>query len=423
MKKKYVKNINYSKSRFIMSEDKGNRGIRGILVSQSYKPCPVPFTVLPVKFECDKPDTDLFLSVEDGKGVIDYRPKENNEEEDKIEPEFDTKYEIKNGEFTEDQDIDDETKLTLKKINKHIHDSVSEMYDLPITNLFLHFGKKDDKIYLLHDSSCSTSTSSIESYKNDTDFDTKFCEFFFHEVHKPVDHNVCITNHPDCGPPDYRVPRSLFLLYKAEKEFPKADPGQLRLMINLRLGEDNPLDYVCIHCYHLFSGAERVAVCADRERLTFQTLPPATFQPLVPAELEAKGKKPVGIHPKMNHPYWFALNVVNSPYNVPPPSVKKPPHSRYAKARAIPKEPEWAARLSSPIPPNLSGRAVSRGYHPQRQSMPTKPFYPEGGKPIERVKRNYQNPPFDISMLDPKRKKRLHKGNEEHFYRFSNEPS
>jgi hypothetical protein len=143
-------------------------------------------------------------------------------------------------------------------------------------------------------------------------------------------------------------------------------------------------------------------------------LDPLPFQPVVEQELEVKKTLPVGISPQMGLPHSFALNIMESPYKrkvpygVPEPAPPPTPRKKVPIGQA----PTWSARLSAVPPLPIEGGLfqVSQGIDRPEASPKLGTKY---GQPIPKSQRLakscYETAPFDIKMLDPTRKKNLHR--------------
>lgn len=321
-------------------------------------------------------------------------------------------------------EIDDETRKRVLKIPKHVKQAVSLLYDLPVIRLKLHFIQQGNSLMLQEDSECTTSAKGI---RFENDLEARFAEFFLQEYPTKIDMTRCIIGRKNCAEPGCKVPLKLVMLYKAEKRFPEADPGRLMLMVQDRMIDDeDACAKCCIRCWHDISTSEHIARCSERETPVLNTPPPRTFQPVVPAELAEKEqlKHPMGMTAKMNTPYSFTLNLHRSPYRLKVPEPRAPPpilKSVKKKQKPI-GHPEWVGRLITWVPKDeriLEPLPLSKGLKKPEGPQPKLQEVPEVPHAQERARRFYEKPPFDIKMLDSKRKRKLHRTTEEHYARFS----
>ena len=321
-------------------------------------------------------------------------------------------------------EIDDETRKRVLKIPKHVKQAVSILYDLPVIRLKLHFIQQGNSLMLQEDSECTTSAKGI---RFENDLEARFAEFYLQEYPTKIDMTRCIIGRKNCAEPGCKVPLKLVMLYKAEKRFPEADPGRLMLMVQDRMIDDeDACANCCIRCWHDISTSEHIARCSERETPVLNTPPPRTFQPVVPAELAEKQqlKHPMGMTAKMNTPYSFTLNLHRSPYRLKVPEPRAPPPilKQKLKKQGPIGHPEWVGRLMTWVPKDeriLEPLPLSKGLKKPEGPQPRLQEVPEVPHAQERARRFYEKPPFDIKMLDSKRKRKLHRTTEEHYARFS----
>jgi hypothetical protein len=453
----------------VMAEESRN-GLRLILFSLYREPCTVPFQFPERQFD-DGSDQELYLSVIDGKGMIRRQERESDvdkeeesgnvkgnradegENETQSPDENDTASKEKgegadvdaasqkeeNVEESKEGDVvivngnlenpvdDADLKDRVLKISSHLYRAIPNLFDVPITQLRLHFRQNGDILELISDSDCSISSKTFTKDKDD--LEQRFAEFFAEEYTTKIDRRRCCCQLPDCGPADYRAPLSLLLLYKAQNRFPTANPGRLYTLILLRMTDNIDAScFCCIRCWHEMSNAQYVAYVSRIQTPEMRdVLPPRPFQPLVEAELCVKSKFPVGLGKSMHEPQSFVLNLKKSPYASALIGPLKPPDqvpadSARSKTRGTSVsdtvEKKWlekvcALRASGGREVSRSSVGSSNGDTPELQP------YQETGNPFERAAKHYLNPPFDVSMLDCRRKKGLHKRNDDQYCRFS----
>jgi hypothetical protein len=115
---------------------------------------------------------------------------------------------------------------------------------------------------------------------------------------------------------------------------------------------------------------------------------------------------------RTNNPYSFVINLVQTPYDDSPfpPLDPLKPEKRPGIPPISKSLPRWASRLSG-----LEPRATSAGSSAKASAFPVAlrpdrtPYYrPATSFSLSLADRSYAAPPFDIGMLDAKRKNGLH---------------
>ena len=379
------------------------------------------------------------------------------------------------------------------------------------------------EIFLLEDSSCTTSTQTVGPEGDDDDLDGKFGEFFSEEIKTKISYDRCYFDRPDCGVSNYKAPRSMCILLKAHQKFPKASCARLQDLTQVRFErfdeEKNPNDesdrnsystdlnagsnyttdssafnnreynnftktiidydlynennttkrpkssqskkskndqkssqkvdsedpdkdeqqqqkttelndpkvFVCVRCWHLISSINYVAFMQHQQIPTLHTLPPLPFQPVVQSELYEKRLYPMGLTAGSNKPFSFILSYENSPYRLKVPHPRKPPPvfpnetvkrpktvSSLSSSNSRKKQDvfqrllnkTWSTQRNESI--NGKQYEISKGYKRPKTKPVKMIVFQENPAALNSVKRNYANPPFNINMIDPKRKKKLH---------------
>jgi hypothetical protein len=396
-------------------------GFRQILFSLYHQPSPIPFQCREQTFPEDA-DSNIHLSIVDGACKIRRSPRTSPRRSTDVPADDPDSVHITivDGSITAPAS-DESLNEKVDRISEHLFEAVSILYDLSVNHLTLDFVVKGETLELLPTSTCVTSSQTFMKGMNETE--RRFAEFFTEEESKTHDPKVCCCNEPDCVFADYKVPMTLLMLYKAEKRFPKVNPGQLYTLVLLRMPPDGEKSLpVCIRCWHLISTAEFLAHCSRRDLPRLHTLPPKVFQPLVDAELCDKRRLPVGINERMNEPHSFALSITRSPYKREPPPASPPGPRSPSALRALTawdQQPDWVKRHLSLAPFPRGERGLSKGCPPIDLSRPKLPHFAEDPAAKKRVSDGYKKVPFDLRICDFKRKRRLHGRGEEHCDRFS----
>ncbi|OHT16735.1 hypothetical protein TRFO_13006 [Tritrichomonas foetus] len=333
-------------------------------------------------------------------------------------PKYDQTVFLNNGEI--EGDCPEDIIPKLKKIGKHIQDSVAALYDIPVLTINLHFGISNEDISLLPDSFCTTSTQTLGD--NSDDIEARFGEFYSEEMAKKIDHSKCYMNLKDCQFPDFKAPLSKCLILKAKAKFPETSCARLHDLIEPRFESGkNPKVFLCVRCMHKLSSLDYTAYIEHIETPELKTLPPSPFQPVVPSELFEKRRYPMGLNPNINKPFSFTSNVENSPYKIKLAAPKKPSYGTYVKpSRLVNSQPQWVIRLMDrSLIMKKNPKKVSRECERPNSAIPKMKMFTEPPEPLERVKKHYQNPPFNIGKIDPNKKRWLHKKGESFCYRFA----
>jgi hypothetical protein len=393
-------------------------GLKSILFSLYQQPCPIPFSCAEQTYE-EEGNHIIRLSVDSGKCQIRHGPAP----ESPPPPQDDSAsidLLVSDGNVV-GEGPDEEIQRQAIQISKHIYQAIPDLYDRGVTHLRLHFSVRDGAFKLLPDSDCALSTQTL--MKNDPELERRFAEFYVDECQGDLDLHSCCQKLPDCGPPHYRIPLTLITLYRAEQRFPSANPGQLYTLVLLRVPADtDKFGYSCIRCWHNISTAEYLAHCSRRDLPELRSVPPKPFQALVDSELFEKRKFPVGMNDRMHNPHSFVLNVVHSPYRVRAPSPKRPEKAVRPPIRPLKpwdSQPDWVKRHLNTASSVRRDCALSRWCPTADLSRPQLPLFPESTAPLGRATKSYTRKPYDVGLLDPKHKKRLHKrGDEDHYTRF-----
>lgn len=198
--------------------------------------------------------------------------------------------------------------------------------------------------------------------------------------------------------------------------------------------------FVCVRCWHLISSINYLSQVQHKELPILHTLPPRPFQAVVQSELYDKRLYPMGLNEKSMKPYSFMICVENSPYKKKVPQARKPPPpppfqhvKRPSTASSLSsgsnKSQDVFARLLSNTwstqrnDSNMDRQfKISKGYKRPKTQMTKMIVFPENPSALRNAKKSYSKPPFDINMLNPKRKRKLHPTNgepEDFSYRIS----
>lgn len=182
--------------------------------------------------------------------------------------------------------------------------------------------------------------------------------------------------------------------------------------------------FICVRCWHMISSLHFTAFVEHEPVPQLHTLPPRPFQPVVTAELYDKRNYPMGLTATSNTPYSFMSTFVKSPYRLKPPDPLKPPalqsraSSSYSSKRSLNQTsksqtvPNVVNRLLSPtqaLNRPSSAYKISREYKKPNPQPVKLPAFPDPPAAAKRAMMNYSKPPFDINLLNPKRKRKLHR--------------
>ncbi|OHT11330.1 hypothetical protein TRFO_19325 [Tritrichomonas foetus] len=303
----------------------------------------------------------------------------NNENEEEENIEFEQKGIITDHKCTEG-DLDEVHKSRAILIFNSCVDVIAKIYNSLAIQMRLSFGVYKEKLYLLEDSSCIVGLSSEYVDIKDEEFMSKFTDFYINEINRPIIHSKCCSNLPDCGPPDYYIARSNFILYNAIKAFPKTDKAILRKLIKKRTFEDEIMLKSCIACTHKFQSALHFSIKAKEQTPQLNVAKFVEFQALVPSEMYylKKNKLPVGLCPQMNRPYSFSYNLDESPYKLKIPNKKRPAGGIYPKVLSLSCENPVSTKRLCSISKHLDAtqyqsssarttqRGISRGLNTRR---------------------------------------------------------
>lgn len=193
---------------------------------------------------------------------------------------------------------------------------------------------------------------------------------------------------------------------------------------------NNPKVFVCVRCWHLISSIDYVAFIQHQKTPTLHTLPPLPFQPVVQSELYEKRLYPMGLTSSLNKPFSFMLSVENSPYKKKVPQPRKPPPPPPTSQQfETAKRPSTTSSLSSTsrAKQDVFSRLLSKTWTTQRndgmagrtyaiskgckrpKTQPIKmTVFQENPAAVNSVRKSYGKTPFDIGLINPKRKKKLH---------------
>ena len=317
------------------------------------------------------------------------------------------------------QEKSEETKESLESQEKTQENSEKTQENSEETN------SNNYSLTLLPTSTVFTSGGTIYSTDLENDIEGRFSEYYSNLSCKTFDKEICACNKSDCGPPEYQVFRSHYFLSEVMKEFPNDDPSKLRHLVILRTDKKDPVINVCMRCAHLISAANYIALASKDKPPILDTLPPTAFQPIVPAELFAKSRYPVGINSEMFHPYHFAINVINSPYRASlPPPKRRIPNSPKIKSPS-PKHSRKNRRSSPPAKTEkIENRekdtfSISQPLKRPKTAIVTLPkFQTKINSNQAKMSGLYGKSPVNIHILDPKRKKKSINHDVEFYSRF-----
>ena len=189
---------------------------------------------------------------------------------------------------------------------------------------------------------------------------------------------------------------------------------------------NDPKVFICVRCWHLISSIDYVSFIQHQKTPSLHTLPPLPFQPVVQSELYEKRLYPMGLTSSLHKPFSFMLSVENSPYKKkvpqprkpppPPPfeTVKRPSTVSSLSSTSRGKKDVFARLLSKTWTTQKNDGNMERTFNlskgckrPKTQNVKLRVFK-ENPAAVNSVKRSYARKPYDIGVMDPKRKKKLH---------------
>lgn len=182
--------------------------------------------------------------------------------------------------------------------------------------------------------------------------------------------------------------------------------------------KDSSVDAVCcVQCYHCYLASYRVCKSTKRATISFD-MKPQPFQAFVLNETSKRGKNPISSTVNASkEPQSYVLNIVNSPYQQPcfkRATLLPPPRLNRRSPNAQP--PGWVLRLSGDAEYTLRATTKSRcstrasssskwsKFTPSLPAAPIATYEPSRPMSQQLASRSYKNSPFDVGILDPKRR-------------------
>jgi hypothetical protein len=391
-----------------------NRGFHGVLFSFPCARCPISFNSATISFPL-APGRWRVIGVRDGQYFSEIS---SDPIQDDV-PASSPIYRVSNGL------IFGKCRASLAKklcaISDFIAAAVSDYYSAPVRRLYLAFAVDRSQLFLLR-------TSGVETFSEDPDqaaadrrrdLEGVICDQIAIELqHYHHDSRFCITRAPSCGPPRYYIPKKVVLLFRLGVHFPSVGDNLLWELLRVRIPDLEAETVCCVECYHSYCAANKIFECRRRpETVTFE-MKPQLFQPLEHIERMRlkKQKLPIACtDSRANDPYSFVINLVEAPYDEspfpviePPKPEKRPPPPVISKSL-----PKWVSRLSGlERAPDIVGSAVKTDEPPAGLARRPVPYYlPATSYSLALADRSYAPRPFDITMLDAKRKKGIHSRN------------
>lgn len=430
-----------------------NRGFMGVLVAASDGESPVPFSCPKTCFLLED-SRYVIISINNG---ITTKYESDQVETSDLQPDYSSVVHVINGQVKGDDANQFQSRLKL--IYHWVGDMVEKHYNEKVSELSLDFGIVDNSFFLCDSSyvvttpisskpsskpsRSQTSRKPIKTFSKSksgrahttrtsarraqtsygraneilsqvNEDQTEIYNAIDQELSKPVRRSRCVSEEPTCGPPAYNFPRVVIILHNIRQVFPDVPDPILLRMIKLRMENKEEQVSVCLVCNEKYIATQRISQCSKIVIPKLADNEPVPFQPLVEAELETKRTLPVGITPEAAEPHTLYLNLEYSPYKTP---IFRPPHTpewkpqkRSASARIS--TPTWANRLSGLETTRESSRSirVSQGITYADLNKQQLPIYPPPETFAQRkAKKLYVKPPFNIGLVNPDRKKQLHK--------------
>ncbi|OHT06945.1 hypothetical protein TRFO_24906 [Tritrichomonas foetus] len=407
-----------------------DRGFEGILLACADAE-DIPFECIPQCFSNDDGTYDIF-EIKNGTFLKRVSTKLDNTPD----PKYEQIVEIDDNTIT--GDVDESTQGTLNYFNDYIADHVANYFDTIVVRVKLVFGVIDNIFYLLDESKVITNSSPVSSgifkqteeskssradYSTDANYESEIYNSIDDELNREIDWSQCVSMSNDCGRPTYRIKRTIAALYRMHLMYPDVSDLELYYQIKLRIHHVNEEVPCCVQCYHLFMAVERV--CRSEKKpgqLKFE-LKPRPFQPLVQSELQRLKKKPIdSITQSKNDPYCFVLNLTNSPYRGPmlmkpaPPKPDRGKKRAQTVARGMMRQslPKWVSRMTGDDFDRFSrykGQKFAESVWRYRGcNIGDLPYFQTPiGYSEALAPKKYLNAPFDVTILDPKNKRKLHR--------------
>jgi hypothetical protein len=305
-------------------------------------------------------------------------------------------------------DADEAACDELFQISDFLAAAVAKCYGARETHTHLYFALTDFGYILLDSSSITTVSDPVAPSLTETiaqQIRTELTNF-------PAQRNVCCTRAADCGPPKYKIGKLSVVLYRLSQAFPTVGERLLYEMVTNRIEDATEETVCCVRCYHSYVASDRLFECALRpEAITFER-PPQPFQPLVAVELNARDKRPLtSTVAGANAAHRYLLNIVQSPYGRAPWALAAVPKQEVRKREPVSAVPKWAERLCRPMPLNWPQRKMRTSFSGFEVPPPVEqkpPFQPGVTFSLELAPRLYKAMPFNLAMIDPKRKEKLH---------------